>query len=129
MKKDLPRRSKHLLKILFSFSEHRYNIGSPIFDDWSQVTEYQFQNYRTAVYNGNTSLIPLRPNLSHIDLPSVSNDTIEQTVVTSSSGYLTHHRNHTSSFPKMASHIPDEEILENEYGHRKGHSKTSNTDA
>ena len=40
IKKDLPKESKSLLRILLSFSEHRYNIGSPIFDDWSQVTEY-----------------------------------------------------------------------------------------
>ena len=40
MNKDLLKGSKRLLKRLLSFAEHRYNIGSPIFDDWSQVTEY-----------------------------------------------------------------------------------------
>ena len=112
------------------------------------MTEYQLQHYCTAVYNSNTSFIPSRSTSSHVDIPSVSNDTIEETVVTSSSDYfvvhvnskssthhptfndtlLSHDGENTDSSSKVTSYIMDVKVLDNDYQHKKSHLVTSNVD-
>ena len=56
--KDLHKTHKKTIKTLLGFAEFRYNEGKPIFEDWSNVTKAEFQNFQFFVYRNNPTIIP-----------------------------------------------------------------------
>ena len=47
----LHRGHKRLIKVITAYSEYRQDQGSPILDDWSDVTPEDFNNFRMRGYN------------------------------------------------------------------------------
>ena len=51
VKTDLAKGSKRLIKVLIAFNRYMIDQGNPIYYDWSNITQDQFDDYRLGIHN------------------------------------------------------------------------------
>ena len=63
VKTDLLKESKRLIEFLIAFNGYMIDQCDPIYYDWSNITQDQYDNYKLAIQNYDVTISPF-PNVS-----------------------------------------------------------------